>query len=441
MTRHEPLDSLPTGVARSAATPHTHRIALGGTFVDLMHERDAIDVIIDRAAAGNGRPLGVLSANLDHIYKFGHGARWGRVLEQEEADGGMEWLSLLDGTPLVRRARQIVGHTYPRLAGSDLIGPVLEAAADSGVRVGFLGGAEETLQTVRAVLAWRLPGLEVVGTWAPERAVITNPISSQALTSEIRAAGVDMLVVCMGKPRQELWIAQHGADTGAGALLAFGAVVDFIAGRIDRAPQWMAKAGLEWTYRLAHEPRRLARRYLVQGPRAYVRLRRHSGTSAVATDVDDARAVPVREAEGAEPVLVVGPDARLAPGAVDVLRARVERPSVGAAVGRAVTPDGRVLQTLRIDGPGRRQRVDRDPESYQFPHPVDAAVGAGLMVRREVVEELGQAPSGDELSDYLRSVRDAGWQVWFEPTARVVHEIEPAKSEIVREIEPESVLV
>ncbi len=85
---------------------------------------------------------------------------------------------------------------------------------------------------------------------------------------------MNVLVVCLGKPRQEHWIEQYGPLTGAQVLLAFGAVVDFLSGRIRRAPRWVADHGFEWAWRLGLEPRRLARRYLVRGPVEYLALRR-----------------------------------------------------------------------------------------------------------------------------------------------------------------------
>jgi N-acetylglucosaminyldiphosphoundecaprenol N-acetyl-beta-D-mannosaminyltransferase len=81
---------------------------------------------------------------------------------------------------------------------------------------------------------------------------------------------VTILVVCLGKPRQEEWIAEHGYASGAKVCLAFGAAVDFLAGRVSRAPQWMANYGFEWAWGLVREPRRLDRRYLLQGPKAYL---------------------------------------------------------------------------------------------------------------------------------------------------------------------------
>lgn len=106
--------------------------------------------------------------------------------------------------------------------------------------------------------------------------------ASCKLADEIRQAAPDVLVVGLGKPRQELWIAEYGHLTGAKVLLAFGAVVDFLAGHVRRAPLWASSHGLEWAWRLMLEPRRLARRYLVEGPEAYVKLRTASSRDTAA---------------------------------------------------------------------------------------------------------------------------------------------------------------
>ncbi|MEW1823708.1 WecB/TagA/CpsF family glycosyltransferase [Arthrobacter sp. NPDC080031] len=234
---------------------------------------DAVHATIARAIDKRARPLGVISANLDHIHHFGRGGRWEGSLDFA-AD--VEWLTLIDGAPLRAQARRITGRVWPRLAGSDLIGPLLDHAAVNGCRVGFLGGSAETQELLRNKLAWERPDLEVVGWWCPDRQTLADATSSGNLADEVAEAGVDILVVGLGKPRQELWIAQHGARSGAKVLLAFGAVVDFLAGHIRRAPDWASRSGLEWAWRLALEPRRLARRYLVDGPEAYLWLRRRS---------------------------------------------------------------------------------------------------------------------------------------------------------------------
>jgi UDP-N-acetyl-D-mannosaminuronic acid transferase (WecB/TagA/CpsF family) len=108
--------------------------------------------------------------------------------------------------------------------------------------------------------------------WSPDPQDIET--CSDALVAAIRAAGTDILVVSLGKPRQEQWIDRHGYGTGARIFLPCGGAVDFLAGMTRRAPDWMQRSGLEWFYRLTREPRRLARRYLLQGPFALLRAAR-----------------------------------------------------------------------------------------------------------------------------------------------------------------------
>ena len=252
-------------------------VMLGGTAVTLLTEDAAVEAILGGCRTRT-EPLGVVSANLDHVFHFGTGGRWQHVLESAE---GIGWLTLLDGAPLAVEAQRLTGRQWPRLAGSDLIAPLLDRAEADGLRVGFLGGSPEAHGLLRERLAEQRPGLRTAGFWTPDRADLEDAGSARDLALSVAAAGTDVLVVGLGKPRQELWIAEHGRHTGAKALLAFGAVVDFLGERIRRAPAWVSEHGFEWAWRLAHEPARLSERYLVQGPEAYARLRRHSAPEPI----------------------------------------------------------------------------------------------------------------------------------------------------------------
>jgi exopolysaccharide biosynthesis WecB/TagA/CpsF family protein len=254
------------------------KVQLGGIVTDLLEVDDAIGIIIEHARVGRDDLLGVVSLNLDHLHHFGSVRAAARISKggvfDTSLDGRIQWLSLLDGAPLVKRARELTGRSWPRLAGSDLIHPIFDLAQVNGLSIGILGGSAETHAELAPNMLARWPTLHIAGLWAPERSVLDNPGSAAALAHEIRHAHVDILVVCLGKPRQERWIAEHGPESGAKVCLAFGAVVDFLAGRVDRAPRWLTDHGLEWAWRLANEPRRLARRYLIQGPFAYISLKR-----------------------------------------------------------------------------------------------------------------------------------------------------------------------
>jgi exopolysaccharide biosynthesis WecB/TagA/CpsF family protein len=279
------------------------KVILGGTPVDLMDPGPALELILARAGRRGLPPLGVASVNLDHLHHFGAGGRWEGTLHADPAST-VDWLYLLDGAPLVSQSQRLTGHRWPRLAGSDLASPLLDRAEQLGLRVGFLGGSIQNQQLLAQKIATEHPGLKVAGMWSPDREALASAADSKRIAAEIAAADVQILYVGLGKPRQELWIDHYAALTGAAVLLAFGAAVDFLAGRVHRAPQWASDHGLEWGYRLALEPKRLASRNLIDGPPAYLKLRTASCT------VPHARleSVPSSAAAPRTPGRFTGPD-------------------------------------------------------------------------------------------------------------------------------------
>jgi len=245
-------------------------ITIAGTIVHLTDATGARDAIARAVRARILPPLAVASINLDHIHHLRRHPPSGRTAR---------WLNLIDGAPIARQATRMTGAPWPRLAGSDLITEILDDADAHAWSVAVLGGAPEVHDPLVARLAAGWPSVRLVGHWTPTREELSARDSSLALAEDIRRAGADIVIVCLGKPRQEEWIDEFGGETGAGVLLAFGAVVDFLAGRVSRAPRWVSTAGLEWMWRLMLEPRRLARRYLIEGPPAYVAVRRSSTPS------------------------------------------------------------------------------------------------------------------------------------------------------------------
>ncbi|HEY0126771.1 MAG TPA: WecB/TagA/CpsF family glycosyltransferase [Blastococcus sp.] len=247
-------------------------MSLAGVRVDVMQKDDVLGVVAEHLEGADDRPLYVASANLDHIAHFGHAGASRDLVDYD--DEGCRWLVLLDGVPLVWRSRRLLAEPVEQLAGSDLLGDCIHVAGRTGSRVGVLGGTAETHLALQQVLDRVAPELEVAGCWAPDRGELTDGARARALAQQIAAARVDLLVVALGKPRQEAFLAQHGAATGARVGLAFGAAIDFLAGRVSRAPEAVRHAGLEWLWRLAQEPGRLSHRYLVEGPPNVVALLR-----------------------------------------------------------------------------------------------------------------------------------------------------------------------
>lgn len=272
------------------------RVTLGGAEVDLIDADEVLERVRERLEDATGAPLYIASANLDHLHHFGLDS--GREGSFDVGRGSVDWLILLDGMPLVWVARRLTGTHWEQLAGSDLLPDLLRVAGRTRARVGFLGGDEVQQRVLAAVLADRFPNVDLAGFWVPERAEIDDPETSAELARSICAAGVDLLVVGLGKPRQEEWLLHHGTTTGARVAVAFGAATEFLAGTARRAPPRVRRIGLEWLHRFMHEPRRLARRYLVQGPASLYRLLTQSQTSQSSEVNRQACAVPVLSSPG-----------------------------------------------------------------------------------------------------------------------------------------------
>ena len=168
---------------------------------------------------------------------------------------------LADGAPIVWASRWSQSPLPERVAGSDLIYNLCEQAAARGHRVFLLGGAEGVADEAAQRLTRLYPGLEVAGTASPPHRALDDG-EHERLLSQIREARPHLLFVAYGQPKGELWIARHLESLEVPVCVQVGASLDFIAGRVRRAPRWVQRIGMEWAYRLSLEPRRLGPRYV-----------------------------------------------------------------------------------------------------------------------------------------------------------------------------------
>lgn len=175
-------------------------------------------------------------------------------------------LTTPDGVPLVWCGRWAGARTIRRVYGPDLMLDVLAAAVDRGWTSYLYGGTPDTLALLEARLLERFPGLRIVGSWSPPFRELTADEEAAAIGA-INAADPDLVWVGLGCPKQERWMHRHRPALTAPVLLGVGAAFDFHAGAKRQAPAWMQRVGLEWAFRLASEPRRLWRRYLVGNTR------------------------------------------------------------------------------------------------------------------------------------------------------------------------------
>ena len=165
-----------------------------------------------------------------------------------------------DGMPLVSYSRLKRQPLPERVAGSDLIYGLCERAAERGHRVFLLGGAPGVAEQAAGKLCRRYPGLQIVGVEVPPFRKLTAE-EHHHLIGRIRAARPDLLLVALGQPKGEIWLAENFRALGVPVCVQVGATFDFVAGRVRRAPKWMQKIGLEWFHRILSEPRRLVPRY------------------------------------------------------------------------------------------------------------------------------------------------------------------------------------
>lgn len=175
-------------------------------------------------------------------------------------------LVLNDGVG-VSLATRMQGRRFPEnLNGSDLNPLIIERAAERGWPVFFLGGRAGVAEAAARILKTRYASLQVAGTG-------DGYFQDAAAAAEtIRSAGAGLLMVAMGNPLQELFLARHLPATGARLGIGVGAFFDFTTGVVPRAPAWMNKTGVEWVFRLAQEPRRMWKRYIVGNPAFMARV-------------------------------------------------------------------------------------------------------------------------------------------------------------------------
>lgn len=200
----------------------------------------------------SGRPHYIATANVDFLVQARRDAELRRILT--EAD-----LVLCDGTPLVWASR-LLGNPLPeRVAGSDLAPRIIQLAAKKRYRLFFLGATPEANTQAVAKVRERFPDLQIAHYSPPFRPL--SEMNQDEIREKILTARPDILFAAFGCPKAEKWMAMNCRALAVPVMIGVGGTIDFLAGRVKRAPVWMQRAGLEWIFRLWQEPRRLFRRY------------------------------------------------------------------------------------------------------------------------------------------------------------------------------------
>ncbi|MFG1703838.1 WecB/TagA/CpsF family glycosyltransferase [Nonomuraea sp. M3C6] len=239
------------------------RVRVGGIGVDALTEDEVVRRVAAELEAGRGGRI--VTPNIDICRAAATDPALKELVCSAE-------LVVADGMPLVWAARLLGTPVPQRVTGADLIWSLSKLAARRGWPVYLLGGPPGVARRAAGELTSCHPRLKVCGVHAPPYHFDATPEGSERVRRKVVAAGPGLVFVGLGFPRQDRLIAELRGELPGAWFVGCGAAIAFAAGTVSRAPGWMRRAGLEWLFRLVSEPRRLARRYLVDDLPFAVRL-------------------------------------------------------------------------------------------------------------------------------------------------------------------------
>ena len=174
-------------------------------------------------------------------------------------------ISLMDGMSLVFLGRLMGFSIKERIAGPDLMKECLKFSSNKGYTNFFLGGADHTLEKLLDATSSNLPKLKVVGVYSPPFREFTVE-DDKKIIEAINQKKPNILWVAFDLKKQEEWIYRHRKEIESPVVIGVGAAFKFISGEVKRVPKWIGNMGLEWLWRLFHEPKKIWRRVFIYGP-------------------------------------------------------------------------------------------------------------------------------------------------------------------------------
>ena len=217
-----------------------------GIRLDNMTKDEAVALVVDYASSG--QPHHVVTINPEFIMQARGDSIFNQVL-------GEAHLALADGVGVIWASR-LLGHPLKeRIPGVDLMWSLASVAGSLGQSLYILGGRSGVAEQAAKILTDSIPNLRIAGTWegSPQEE------DEASIVEGVRAANPHYLFVAFGSPQQDLWIHRNLHRLGVPVAIGVGGSLDYISGRVRRAPQWMRRLGLEWLFRLALQPWRWRR--------------------------------------------------------------------------------------------------------------------------------------------------------------------------------------
>ncbi len=222
------------------------RFTLLGVPIDPLTQVAAVDWVA--RAIVEGRPRLVISVNPERIMHAARDPEFAAVLAGAD-------LALADGAGVLWAARRLGRPLPERVTGVDFVKALAARGAAEGWRFFLLGGGPGVAEAAGRALQAAYPGFIVAGTYAGS----PEPSDDAASIQAVRSSGAQLLLLAYGASAEEAWLARNLGRSGATVGMGVGGALDFISGRVRRAPPWMRERGLEWLHRLSRQPWRWRR--------------------------------------------------------------------------------------------------------------------------------------------------------------------------------------
>lgn len=224
------------------------------TYVNNVDMDEAIQAIEDMIASGKKNYI--VAINVDVVIKIENDSYLKKITDAAD-------MVLVDGKPLEWIAKWHKRPIKAKISGSDLVPILCKRAAEKGYSIFIIGGKDGIAEKAKQNLERDLPGIKIVGTYAPPFGFEKEEKELNKINEMISDVHPDILIACFGCPKQEKWIYENYQKYDAAVSVCAGATVDFLAGNVTRAPKWMSDHGLEWFYRFLQEPKRMFKRYFI----------------------------------------------------------------------------------------------------------------------------------------------------------------------------------
>lgn len=230
------------------------KIQLLNVFADNLTEIEFLDQVEHKMKKNT--PFYVLFVNVDVLIKAENNKYLKKIICNAD-------YTLIDGMPLIWISKLYKKPFKHKISGSDVTPKLCELAAQNSWKIFLLGGAPGVPEKAAKKLVKKYSHLSVVGTYSPPLGFENNKNEIEKINHKIKKSKADIVIVCLGCPKQEIYVYNNLKECGAKMCICAGGTIDFLAGTIRRCPRWVSLIGFEWFFRFLMEPKRMFKRYFI----------------------------------------------------------------------------------------------------------------------------------------------------------------------------------